>query len=205
MNAESLYINPQSKNILGQIAAKINSPIQEIIRLNKYKTESDEIDAHSAKHVDSIILKNSEEIAEIIKGLVEIERNKRIEIVIHENFKYPDLLNIDRISKPDLEWLMEFEKTVLSSLDTYGLNIAMLASKLATSERQIFRKIEKYVNCTPRKYISKLKLRKAKEYLESYVFSTIKEVAIHVGFKDVHYFTKLFKTEFNRSPKSYFG
>jgi len=110
-----------------------------------------------------------------------------------------------RISKDDLEWLMQIETTILAHIADYGLSVSFLARKCATSERQIFRKIEKFTGLTPNKYIRCLKLYKAKEFLENYTFSTVNEVAAAVGLKDPYYFSKIFKEEFGGKPKEYLG
>lgn len=84
------------------------------------------------------------------------------------------------------------------------MNIALLASESMTSERQLYRKLEKYTGLTPSKYIRSIRLHKAKQLLESYTYSTVNEVAGAVGLKDPHYFSKVFEKEFEVRVKGYF-
>ncbi len=220
-----LSIDWTSQKVLSQIAEQINKPLAEIIRLTQYiqnKAKKEGVD-YETERLSSILLESSEQIEALIESIVEIEANKRIEILIHDKFKYPNLykfknthkkpknnipnLNIEPktlISKADLEWLMELERTIIENIDSYFLSITWLAKKCATSERQIFRKIEKYTGLTPSKYIRSIRLHKAKELLESYTFSTINEVASAVGLKDPYYFSGIYREEFGVQPRKYF-
>jgi len=85
------------------------------------------------------------------------------------------------------------------------LNISWLATQMTISERNIFRKIEKFTGLTPNNYIRSLRLCKAKELLENYTLSTFKEVACAIGLKDPHYFSNLYKKQFGIKPKDYFN
>ena len=222
---KALSIDWESQRVFSQIAEQINKPLEEIVRLHKYMLENaDDLDPE-AEHISSIILESSQQIEDLIEDILKKEENNRIEIVIHDKFKYPDLYVFDeltlnrgnqlleqienqedtRVSKVDLEWLILFETTILDNIDFYGLSISWLAKQCVTSERQIFRKIEKYTGLTPTKYIRCLKLYKAKELLENYTYSTVNEVANAVGLKDPYYFSKVYKEEFGRKPKEYLG
>ena len=143
--------------------------------------------------------------------------------MVRDKFRFPNLYTFDemnlnssnnlaqqinensenRISKADLEWLIQLETTIVDNIDFYGLCLPWLASQLAVSERQIFRKIEKFTGMTPNKYIRNFKLYYAKELLEKYTYSTVNEVACAVGMKDPYYFSSLFKKEFGKKPKEY--
>ncbi len=218
-------INWESERVFSQIAEQINKPLSEIIRLHKYMLTKNKDSDQETKHVSSIILKSSQQIEELVKDILKIEESKRIEILVHDKFRYPQLYKFEdvhintsnnimeqlepdadnRISKVDLEWLIELEATILDNIDFYGLSITWLARKCATSERQIFRKIEKFTGLTPNKYIRNLRLYKAKELLERYTYSTVNEVASAVGLKDPHYFSGLFVEEFGVKPKEFLG
>ena len=75
----------------------------------------------------------------MIDDILKVEENSRIEVLIHDKFKFPELYTFDelslnasnnlmdqlaedkdtRISKVDLEWLMEVETTILANIDNY--------------------------------------------------------------------------------------
>jgi AraC-like DNA-binding protein len=100
---------------------------------------------------------------------------------------------------------MQLEQTVVEHIDDALLSISWLSVELAVSERQLFRKVEKYTGLTPNNYIRKIRLWKAKQLLENYTYSTVNEVSTAVGMKDPYYFSKLFKGEFGVKPKAYFA
>lgn len=216
-------IDWNSQRVLSQIAEEINKPLAEIIRLIQHLRTKPNTTEVEAERLSSIMLESSEQIELLIADIIKIEENKRIEILVHDKFKFPNLykfndINItptsnlmaqlnktseNRISKADLEWLIQLETTILDNIGSYALCVPWLAAELAISERQIFRKMEKFTGLTPNKYIRSLRLFKAKELLEAYTFSTVNEVASAVGFKDPHYFSNLYKKEFGKKPKEY--
>jgi AraC-like DNA-binding protein len=221
--AKPSTIDWDSQRVLSQIADEINKPLTEIIRLIEYLRTKPNATEQETKRLSSIMLESSEQIESLIEHILKIEQNKKIEILVHDKFKYPDLYRFDevkinssnnlmthlnetsenRISKADLEWLIQLETTILENIDSYSLCVPWLAGQLAVSERQIFRKIEKFTGLTPNKYIRNLKLHFAKELLENYTYSTVNEVACGIGMKDPHYFSSLYKKEFGKKPKEY--
>ena len=51
------------------------------------------------------------------------------------------------------------------------------------------------------KYIRILRLHKAKQYIDDYLYDTISQISYAVGYYDTHYFSKLFRQQYNMSPK----
>jgi len=223
--AKTSTIDWESQRVLSQIADEINKPLTEIIRLIQYLKSKPDTTDHETQRLSSIMLESSEQIESLIEDLLKIEQNKKIEILVHDKFKFPNLYKFNevklnasnnlathlketpenRISKADLDWLIQLETTILENIASYSLCVPWLAGELAVSERQIFRKIEKFTGLTPNKYIRNLKLHFAKNLLESYTYSTVNEVASAIGLKDPHYFSSLYKKEFGKKPKDYLG
>lgn len=221
---QSPSINWQAQNIFSQIAEKIDKPLAEIVRLHKYiLSERKDVD-HRTKQLSSIILENSQQIEELVRDMIRMEESKQIEILVHDKFKFPEIYKFNnwqlsssnrigdylsednqgtRISKVDLEWLISLENIILTHIDSYQLNIALLAKESMTSERQLFRRVEKFTGLTPNKYIREIRLYYAKQLLERYTFTTVNEVASAVGLKDPYYFSSLFKDTFGKKPKEY--
>ena len=50
-----------------------------------------------------------------------------------------------------------------------------------------------------------MRLTHARTLLENRRVSTVKEAALSVGFKDVRYFSELFKKRFGKLPSAYLG
>ncbi len=75
------------------------------------------------------------------------------------------------------------------------------AAKLAfLSKRQFTRILKKLTGMTLKKYITRLRLNKAKDLLE-HTNKEIIYICYEVGFEDLSYFYKMFKEEFNTTPK----
>lgn len=225
MQSSKAPIDWESHRIFSQIAEEISRPLSEIVRLNQYILgKTDQVD-HETKQISSIILESSQQIENLIEDILKIEKENTVQVFLRNRFRYPDLYKIDfdqlnsglsiesngidsnstRVSEADLEWLSDFESKVAENLSSSELSISWLGSECATSERQIFRRVKKYTGLTPQKYIRTVRLFKAKELLESYIYSTVNEVARTVGIRDPHYFSKLFKAQFGVKPIDYFG
>lgn len=204
-NLRFTTVNWESQRVLSQIADHINKPLSEIVRLIKYIQTKKEKSDHETDRISSIMLESSEQIERLIEDIMHIERNKRVEIKVHNKFQYPELYKKphNRIPQAELEWLIQMEGIIMSHIAFYGLNVSWLANELNVSERNIFRKIEKFTGLTPNNYIRNLRLHRAKELLESYALSTVNEVACAVGLKDPHYFSNLYKKQFGVKPKDY--
>lgn len=218
-------IDWESQGVLSQIADGINKPLSEMVRLIQILQSKPDASEHEAKRLSTIMLESSEQIELLINDILKAEEQKRIEILVHDKFRYPDLYTIQtfatgesnnlaanindtkstKISKADFEWLIELEQTIIDNIDSYALCVPWIAGEMATSERQIFRKIEKFTGLTPNKYIRNLKLHFAKELLERYTYSTVSEVASAIGLKDPYYFSSIYKKEFGQKPKEYLG
>lgn len=82
------------------------------------------------------------------------------------------------------------------------LNVEQLAREVNMSRITLYRKIKALTNQSTIEFIRSYRLKRAAQYLERNEF-TVTEVAYMVGFSDVDYFRKWFKTEFGRTPKEY--
>lgn len=220
----TLGIDWEAQQIFSQIADRINKPLSEIVRLHQYLVSNRaQISEHNTQEISSIILESSQQIQQLLEDILQVEQEKQIEILLKDKFQYPNLYKIDfdqinpeidllgnatteknRISKADLAWLRTLEQIVDANLDHPGLNLSWLSRQCAISERQLFRKLDKYTGLTPNKYIRSIRLHRAKVLLEQYACSTIAEVAIAVGMRDPYYFSKLYEEAFGVKVKSYF-
>ncbi|MEO0473352.1 MAG: response regulator [Bacteroidota bacterium] len=109
-----------------------------------------------------------------------------------------------KMTQADLDWLKKLEETARKEIGNRHFNLLELASVMAVSERQLFRKIKRLTGMTPNKYFRDIKLFKAKEYLENYTYGTISEVSYAVGFEDPYYFSKIYSARFGKKPSAYF-
>lgn len=87
------------------------------------------------------------------------------------------------------------------NIDVSEFNSAMLASNLAMSESQLYRKLKAITNKSTALFIRQIRLERAKLMLETNNL-TVSEVAYAVGFNDPKWFSKTFKEAFGISPSS---
>ena len=82
------------------------------------------------------------------------------------------------------------------------LNIETLAKQFDLSVRSLNRRFKEASQQTPKQYIQELRMDAAKELLRKTNLS-IGDIANHVGYQDVSYFSELFKKKLGANPKSY--
>ena len=83
------------------------------------------------------------------------------------------------------------------------LNVSSLA-RLADMSDVYFRKLFKAeVGVSPSKYIISVRLNKAKQLMKYYPFMTLEECAKQSGFSSLHYFSRVFLSEFGINPSKY--
>jgi len=165
--------------------------------------------------VDEYLTKpfNTEELKTRIVNLLEIRNilKRRFGETVFEQKETNDEiksnvrndLSIAEKNKHQLQ--QQFVKQVNEKLETRysdaSICIADLASSLAMSERQIFRKLKSTVDMTPTEYLRRFRLEKAKEQLLQGNSSS--NTAFDVGFSSQSYFAKCFKAQYGVSPREF--
>lgn len=110
----------------------------------------------------------------------------------------------DQNSRREARWLQKVDQYILQRLEDHHLVIGDIADAVCLSERQFFRKFERITGETPNHHIQLLRLRKARELLESGRCETVKEVALCVGFHNPDYFSQLYETHHGKRPSQFF-
>ena len=70
------------------------------------------------------------------------------------------------------------------------------------SRSQLFLKIKIWTNQTPQEFIRLCRLKKAAELLKNKSHN-VTEAAFAVGFKDISHFSRNFKNQFGKTPKTF--
>ena len=104
----------------------------------------------------------------------------------------------------DQRWLQSVQEMTDQRLLDEDFSVATLADELHMVERQLYRKMKKLTGLTPNKFIQEMRLRKARGYLESGTYKTLKEVSLAVGFDSFQYFSRLYAKRFGKKPTDYF-
>lgn len=105
---------------------------------------------------------------------------------------------------PRSNWLKKVDEFILANIDNNKLTVTDVAYAVFISERQFYRKIKKLSGKTPNQYLQDIRLKKARKFLESGTFSTVKEVALSVGYSRSDYFSRLYESHYGVRPVGYF-
>ncbi len=105
------------------------------------------------------------------------------------------------IQKED-RFFKKLNEIILTNLGDEFFTIQVLCDEMAMSKSQLYRKFNALTNIPAAKYIRTLRMKKAKELLQT-TSMNITEVGYEVGMKSVSGFSKLFKEEFGYSPTDF--
>lgn len=151
-----------------------------------------------------IVLYNFVKISNIFSEIIEESKSD----TNYSRFKIQELLfslfaaleeNTNRRLRPD---------PVQMALDIIGyeynknFQITRFAKIFQLDPAYFTRLFKKKTGLSPKQYILKLRMEKAKEYLKNSIF-TIREISTAVGYNDPLYFSSVFKKYFGISPTEY--
>lgn len=111
-------------------------------------------------------------------------------------------LSSDPVIRKEDMFFKKLNEIILKNLGDEFFNIEVLCSEMAMSKSQLYRKFSALTNLSVAKYIRTLRMKKAKELLQT-TSMNITEVGYEVGMKSVSVFSKLFKEEFGQSPSDF--
>ncbi len=99
------------------------------------------------------------------------------------------------------KFLIKLESLIATHYADQELDIALLATNMAMSERQLQRKIKVILGTTPNNFIKEFRINKAKELLANGY--QIGRIALDVGFSSQTYFGRCFKESTGQTPKQF--
>lgn len=134
----------------------------------------------------------------------------RVRKLIENRQKIKEAFGNNLINDTKKESLGEMEQNFINDFQAYveeyisnsELNVDELADHLKLSRSQLYRKIKSLTNYSPNELIRIVRLKYAKQLLNSKVKS-ISEVAYEAGFSSPSYFAKCFKDIYGESPTEY--
>lgn len=113
----------------------------------------------------------------------------------------------DKISKNSKQ--ENFENNLLNEILKYinenihlPITVDDLCDYFNLSRSKLQNIFNEYINCSPKRYINDLKLKKAKQLIKENKY-TIAEISYKLGFTSPHYFSNKFKESFGISPSEY--
>lgn len=95
---------------------------------------------------------------------------------------------------------LKLKGLIEANIDQSNLTVEFLSKEVFMGKRQLERKLKGLTGQSPAELIRQIRLLKAKHYLFEGSFTTVAEVSYAVGFKNVKYFSRVYKNQFNQSP-----
>lgn len=134
----------------------------------------------------------------------------RVRKLIENRQKIKEAFSHNLIDETKKETLGEIEQSFINDFQAYiekyisnpDLSVDGLADHLSLSRSQLYRKIKSLTNYSPNELIRIIRLKYAKQLLNSKTKS-ISEVAYETGFSSPSYFAKCFKDIYGESPTEY--
>ncbi|MFB9057824.1 two-component regulator propeller domain-containing protein [Mariniflexile ostreae] len=121
-----------------------------------------------------------------------------------DKFKKDILLspkNITAISTDEI-FLKKAMEIVENNLSDAEFNVNAFIDKMYMSQSVLFRKIKALTGMSISEFIRSIRLKKAGQLL-THTDMTITEISFYIGFNDLKYFRKCFKSAFNTTPSKY--
>lgn len=149
---------------------------------------------------DAYIVKpfNQRELLVRMQKLLELRRKLFRRYSNGDNLEY----SIDPIIQKEDQFFQKLNGIVKKNLGDEFFNIQVLCDEMAMSKSQLYRKFSALTNLSAAKYIRTLRMRKAKELLQTTSLN-ITEIGYEVGMKSVSAFSQVFKEEFGQSPREF--
>lgn len=121
---------------------------------------------------------------------------------INEEGKLKPVIAQPEITPEDEKFVDKVTKYVEAHLDDADLSVEQMASDIALSRVQLYRRLVSVTGKTPSEFIRLIRLRHAERLLaESQL--TVSEIAYRVGFSSQRYFSKCFKDLYGYMPSQY--
>ena len=149
---------------------------------------------------DAYLIKpfEKEELFIRLRKLIELRQT------LKEKYQHIDLATLPHATIAqdlDLQFLQQFERIVLGNLNNENFKVYPdVCQAISMSRPQLYRKLKALKDISPGEYIRNLRLQKARELLYSTHLS-IGEIAMHVGFRNHSYFTKMYVAKYGKMPK----
>ncbi|MEM6338211.1 MAG: response regulator, partial [Bacteroidota bacterium] len=113
----------------------------------------------------------------------------------------PAVLQATRVhvSSMDQQFLDRLQETVEARMSDERFNVGELGDLLGTSRRQLYRKVDALLGCSPASLIRQLRLSRAQQLLEQQA-GTVSEVAYQVGYSSPSAFTRAYRDAYGVAP-----
>jgi signal transduction histidine kinase/AraC-like DNA-binding protein len=139
---------------------------------------------------------NVDFLEQTIKSLI----SNRVILKEHFTSELPNNLKTQTVNKIDRKFVNEFTALVESNISNEHFTVEDICKNMGISRIQLYRKVKALLNVNVNDYILNIRLQKAKYLLQHEEFN-ISEIAYKVGFSSPAYFSTVFKSKFQVTPK----
>ena len=109
----------------------------------------------------------------------------------------------ETLTPTDVQFLNKVIDSVYILMNTKEITVASIASRLCMSTRQFQRKITAVTGETPSVYIMQIRIKRAKQLMDSEEDLTVAQIAEACGFEDASNFSRAFKKYCDVTPTQY--
>ena len=102
----------------------------------------------------------------------------------------------------DDRFLKKVMNTIEANISNPEFSVELLSEEMGMSSAHLYRKLKSLTDVSANEIIKKYRLKKASLLLKN-KSGNISEIMYDVGFSNLSYFSKCFKTEFGLTPKEY--
>jgi len=148
------------------------------------------------------LMEKKEHFSAILDRLGEEQRKRfsqEVSLVmpfVHEKKNDISWLKLDtQIPVADRVWLRKFESLIRSQAPKFELNLKLLSSEMAMTERQLYRQVKRLVGLTPKALISRIRFHIVWENIVADSDCTLTDLARLAGFANI----KKFRTSFHEN------
>jgi signal transduction histidine kinase/ligand-binding sensor domain-containing protein/DNA-binding response OmpR family regulator len=167
----------------------LTAKYSEEVKLGSYETGADD---YITKPFNMTLL------AGRIKNLIEQRRKLRKLFGKGNNFDFTSIAT----NKTDSQFIEKLNRIIDKNIANPDFNPSMLASEMAMSRMQLYRKVSALTNQTVYNYLRTIRLNKAAILLAT-TDMQIAEISLNVGYTEPTNFTRCFIRQFNQTPSQY--
>ena len=101
-------------------------------------------------------------------------------------------------------WLKKVDCVLDQKITTPNFDVEVLAAEMKITRQYLNTRIKDLTGQTAVQYVQMARLKTAQELLHKQIVSSVQEAAESVGFRDVKYFSQLYKKNFGVLPSIHF-
>lgn len=119
------------------------------------------------------------------------------------NFEQPSTSHLLAILPKNISWLKKVDQVLERKITTSNFDVVELAAEMKITRQYLNTKIKLLTGHTAVQYVQVARLKTARKLLSTQTVSSVQEAAESVGFRDVKYFSQIYKKSFGVLPSTH--